>query len=89
MPEWPHNSPRNGPKPSARIGGTGKMGKVNHSNGTRVAMKKIRQQEALERNAAWAKMSPREQMQVLDGTLGKGQGATKQRKRIAAAMQKV
>jgi hypothetical protein len=40
--------------------------------------------ERAERNAEWRKMTPHEQLDDLDWRLGKGQGAQKQRARIAA-----
>ena len=40
--------------------------------------------EAAERNAKWANLSPRQQMDALDKRLGKGVGANKQRARIRA-----
>lgn len=41
--------------------------------------------EAVERNAAWAELSPQKQLAELDRRLGKGQGARKQRARLARA----
>lgn len=43
--------------------------------------------EAVERNEAWREQSFEEQLQQLDWRLGKGQGAVKQRARIAKAIQ--
>ena len=41
-----------------------------------------KQQEAIERNEAWAKLTPEQQIADLDKRLGKGIGAKKQRTRI-------
>lgn len=40
--------------------------------------------EALERGAAWAKLTPQEQLAALDKRLGRGTGAERQRARIKA-----
>lgn len=45
-------------------------------------MKDIRREEALKRNAEWAKLSPREQLAELDRRLGRDVGAKKQRERL-------
>lgn len=47
---------------------------------------KIKREEAEERQEAWAGLTPKQQIQALNGRLGKGQGAKKQRARIAAKM---
>ena len=39
-------------------------------------------QEAIERNKAWAQLTPKQQLEDLDRRLGKGVGAKKQRARI-------
>lgn len=39
--------------------------------------------EALERAEAWQQLTPKEQLASLDARLGKGQGATRQRAKIA------
>ena len=44
--------------------------------------KQIKQTEALVRNEAWAKLTYEQQLADLDGRLGKGIGAKKQRARI-------
>lgn len=41
--------------------------------------------EATERNAAWAELSPAKQLAELDRRLGRGVGAVKQRARLARA----
>lgn len=44
----------------------------------------IKAKEAKERQEAWSKMSPQEQLKALDTRLGKGVGAAKQRARLQA-----
>ena len=44
--------------------------------------KQIKETEAKERNEAWAKLTPEQQLASLDERLGKGIGAKKQRARI-------
>ena len=41
-----------------------------------------KRQEALDRNKAWAQLTPEQQLEDLDRRLGKGVGAKKQRARI-------
>ena len=41
-----------------------------------------KQKEAIERNEAWAQLTPEQQIADLDRRLGKGVGAKKQRARI-------
>ena len=41
-----------------------------------------KQKEAIERNEAWAQLTPEQQLADLDRRLGKGIGAKKQRARI-------
>ena len=41
-----------------------------------------KQREAIERNEAWAQLTPEQQIADLDRRLGKGVGAKKQRARI-------
>ena len=41
-----------------------------------------KQKEAIERNEAWAQLTPEQQLASLDERLGKGIGAKKQRARI-------
>lgn len=48
----------------------------------------LKKSEAAERQEAWSKLTPAQQLEVLDRRLGKGQGATAQRARIAAKMEK-
>lgn len=50
--------------------------------GPRPDNNEIKQNEANERNAAWSKLSPKEQLEALDRRLGKGIGAQKQRARL-------
>lgn len=45
-------------------------------------------QEAVERNEAWTKLSPQQQLERLDLRLGKGVGATKQRTRLQRLIEK-
>lgn len=42
----------------------------------------LKKQEAVERNEAWASLTPLQQMAALDRRLGTGVGAAKQRKKI-------
>jgi hypothetical protein len=44
-----------------------------------------RRQEANERNEHWAKLTSEQQLAELDARLGKDQGATKQRKKLASS----
>ena len=45
-----------------------------------------KRQEALDRNKAWAQLTPEQQLEDLDRRLGKGVGAKKQRARIQYRM---
>lgn len=45
-----------------------------------------RQQDAIDRNEAFQLLSPKEQLAHLDKKLGKGVGASRQRRRIAREM---
>lgn len=45
-----------------------------------------KQREAKERNADWATLSPKQQLEMLDRRLGKGVGAKKQRNRLVAIL---
>lgn len=47
------------------------------------AEKQRRHVEALERNAKWDKLSPKQQLEQLDKRFGLGLGAKKQRDRLA------
>ena len=49
-------------------------------------LKKEKQEEAVERQEAWAALKPEEQRQIIDRRLGKGVGAKKQRARLAKAI---
>lgn len=51
-------------------------------SGPRPDNNEIKASEANERNAAWAKLSPAQQLEALDRRLGKGIGAQKQRARL-------
>lgn len=44
---------------------------------------KTKAEQAIERNEAWAKLTPAQQLGELDRRLGKGVGAQKQRARLA------
>jgi hypothetical protein len=50
------------------------------------ANKEALKAQAAEREAAWRALSPKEQLAVIDRRLGVGQGAKKQRARIAKAL---
>lgn len=52
---------------------------------SRPDLKEARKKAAEEREAFWRGMSPKEQLAALDARLGKGQGAAKQRARLAKA----
>lgn len=53
-----------------------------NGGGPRPDNNEIKLSEANERNAAWAKLSPAQQLKALDERLGKGVGAAKQRARL-------
>ena len=46
-----------------------------------------RKDEAEKRNQVWKQLTPKQQLALLDTRLGKGIGATKQRKRLQAQIQ--
>lgn len=71
---------------SATTSRTTRGSRTNHKNGIREANHARRVQEANDRNNTWAKMTPQEQLQALDGRLGKNVGAVKQRARLQAAI---
>lgn len=50
--------------------------------------KEQRRQEAEERNARWAKLSPQQKIAELDKTFGAGKGAAKVRAKIAKQVKK-
>lgn len=56
--------------------------------GPRPDNNEIKRAEADERNAAWAKLSPSQQLEALDRRLGKGVGAAKQRARLLERIEK-
>ena len=59
-----------------------------HSLGSRCPIRRTkRRDEAAARNAATAKLSPAERIARLDTMFGKGQGAQRERKRLAAKAQ--
>ena len=67
-------------------------GKSNRSrkytgHGPRADRNEAHRADAAEMNAAWRAKSPAEQIAELDRRLGAGQGARKQRARIAAAVE--
>ena len=51
--------------------------------------KSIKQEEALARDAEWAKLSPEKQLADLDRRLGKNVGAVRQRARISAKLKQL
>lgn len=53
-------------------------------SGPRPDNNEIKASEAKDRNDAWAKLSPVQQLKALDERLGKGVGAAKQRARLQA-----
>jgi len=53
------------------------------SNRHRQSLRNLRRKEAIARNNAWAALSCEEQLADLDRRLGEGQGAVKQRAKIA------
>lgn len=52
--------------------------------GPRPDNNEIKANEATERQAAWSKLTPAQQLEALDRRLGKGVGAAKQRVRLQA-----
>ena len=56
--------------------------------GPRPDNNKIKRDEAKERQEAWARLSPVQQLKELDRRLGEGQGAGAQRTRILARIEK-
>ena len=65
------------------MGKTSNTRKHPDGSGRRPDLSKMKREEALERQAAWANLSPTEKLAALDLRLGKGVGATSQRQRIA------
>jgi len=55
---------------------------MKRSNIKLVEMRKIKRDEALERQVEWSNLTPKQQLQALDRRLGKDVGAQKQRARI-------
>lgn len=58
------------------------------SNHPRTDLKEMRKREGEERQEAWSKLTPQQQLEALDKRLGKDVGATKQRARLALAIEK-
>jgi hypothetical protein len=58
--------------------------RVYEGGGPRPDNKAIKRSEAKERTEAWQKLSPVQQLKALDTRFGAGKGATKQRARLAA-----
>lgn len=56
--------------------------------GPRPDLTEIKRKEGEERQAAWSKLTPQQQLDALDRRLGKDVGATKQRARLALAIEK-
>lgn len=56
--------------------------RTNHKKGIARDEQERKRKEAEERNAAWAKLTPAQQIAALDKRLGVGVGATEQRLRI-------
>lgn len=52
----------------------------------KIELRKVKKEEADERQAGWAALSAAEQLAELDRRLGKGVGAKKQRAKIAAKL---
>jgi len=59
-------------------------GRKYDGGGPRPDNTEIKRKEALERNEAWAKLSPVQQLKALDSRFGEGKGAARQRARIQA-----
>jgi hypothetical protein len=89
MADYPHNEalPQDHKKAARAKSGT-PGSRNNHNAGVRKSLQERRQDEAKARNETWAKMTPAEQLQALDGRLGKSVGAVKQRARLQAAIAK-
>lgn len=54
--------------------------------GPRPDNNELKRTEAVERQEAWSKLAPAQQLEILDRRLGKGVGAAKQRARIQAQL---
>lgn len=77
--------PVNVSNPLDFLGNASTSGVLPHMTKSRQRREELRKQ-ATERQAAWAALSPKAQLKALDGRLGAGKGAKKQRVRIAAAL---
>ena len=62
--------------------------KTDKNNGILAAYRENKQLEALAQQDVRAKMSPLQQLEVLDARLGKGVGAKKERKRLLKQLKK-
>jgi hypothetical protein len=82
MAEYPKSAKRVGSKPTPRSNGTGK--RVNHNSGVKKALKSARQAEAKARQSEYDNLLPAQKIENLDKVLGKNQGATKERAKLAA-----
>lgn len=57
--------------------------------GPRPDLTEIKRSEAAERQEAWSKLSPVQQLEALDRRLGSGVGAVKQRAKLALAIEQM
>lgn len=65
--------------------------KLNHrryfGRGPRPDMNEFKKEEAQKRMEIWQRLSPKEQLEILDRRLGVGEGAKKQRARLAILLE--
>jgi len=85
MANYPKQEKRTS-KPTPRQSTTGK--KTNHSAGVKRALKAERKADAADRQTKWEALSPQQQLADLDKHFGPGQGAKRQRERLARKIQK-